>query len=200
MGRSEDLTGQKYGRWLVVGKADRPRYWRCICECGTQKDVLASSFLRGVSKSCGCYNREITRKRHLTHGESGTPLYHVWHGMLQRCYYDKHIDRQWYSDLNIDVCEEWRHDYAAFRDWMVENGYEVGMTLDRIDNTKGYCPENCRLVTPREQACNRRSNIMIDYNGKVQPLKIWAEELDINYHTLYRRIKKGLPFEAAICM
>ena len=130
---------------------------------------------------------------------TGTPLYNVWAGMKQRCYYEKHIDYQWYQANNITVCDEWRTDFMAFYRWAMDNGYHAGLTVDRIDNTKGYSPDNCRLATPEEQACNRRSNLNYTYDGRTQTLKQWAKELGINYGTLYYRVRiSDYSFEDAI--
>lgn len=196
-----DLTGMKFGRWLVLSKCgDKSGAWHCRCECGVERDVRGSALIRGMSKSCGCYCVDKAMENHTTHRGCGTRLYHVWRGMLQRCYYPKHIDRKWYAGNGITVCEEWQSDYVAFRDWALGNGYRPGLSIDRIDNSRGYSPDNCRWATPKEQACNRSTNLNYTHNGKTQCLKQWAEELNIKYHTLYCRIKNGHEFEDAIAM
>lgn len=171
-----------------------PIKWHCICECGTEKDVNKRSLVKGGTKSCGCYLRSM----HTTHGLSNTKLHGVWSGMLQRCYYDKHIDHEWYQAKGIEVCSEWRHDFSAFYEWAIHNGYKEGLSLDRIDNDKGYSPHNCRWVTPKDQANNRSTNIIVEYHGRSQTLKQWAEELGINYLRLYHRYRRGVPFQDAI--
>ena len=119
--------------------------------------------------------------------------------MVQRCEWPKHIDHKWYSERGITVCDEWRSDFKSFFDWAISNGYKEGLTLDRIDNDIGYSPENCRFVTPKEQANNRRTNIMVEHDGKTMTLKQWAEELGINYHLLYDRfVVRDLTFDEAI--
>lgn len=190
-----DLTGQRFGRLLVLSKADgKPGRWNCLCDCGNEKVVYGSCLVSGSTKSCGCYRREL----HMTHGMYHTRLRGVWAGMIQRCNYDKHIDNKWYKQNGITVCDEWRNSFQAFHDWAVANGYKDGLSIDRIDNAKGYNPDNCRFATPKEQACNRTNNIMITYHGRTQPLKVWTEELGLNYHTVYCRMRKGKSFEQAI--
>lgn len=196
MARYKDITGQKFHRLTALYPVEgvRPMKWHCVCECGAEVDVDAGSLRRGDTKSCGCYRREL----HRTHGMSRSKLHGVWSGILQRCYYDKHIDNKWYSQKGLEVCEEWRCDFKVFYEWAMMTGYREGLTLDRIDNDLGYSPDNCRWRTPQEQANNRSTNIRIEYNGKTQTLKQWASELGINYSKLYGRIKRGVPFQDAI--
>jgi len=97
------------------------------------------------------------------------------------------------------MCEEWKNGFMSFYDWAMSNGYRDDLTLDRIDNNLGYSPENCRFVTPKDQANNRRSNLRYTYQGKTMTLKQWAEALGIKYHKLYARVRtRGIPFELAI--
>ena len=198
--KSVNLTGRVFGRLTVVYKIEKSnsQKWHCICSCGREVDVCTHNLLKGVSKSCGCYQADLARAAHTTHGKSATKLHNVWWGMIQRCEYVNHIDRKWYSESGIEVCREWRNDFQKFYDWAVANGYKEGLSIDRIDNSKGYNPKNCRFVTPKDQANNRSTNILITYNNKTQTLKQWAEEYNIKYSTLYYRIKHGWSFERAI--
>ena len=118
--------------------------------------------------------------------------------MRQRCNNYNCQTYKKYGAKGIKICPEWDC-FEAFREWAYANGYREGLSLDRIDNTKGYYPENCRWVTWREQCNNRRSNISYEYNGKTQNLKQWCEELGLNYHLIYQRIKRdGFTFDDAI--
>lgn len=133
----------------------------------------------------------------------GTRLYGVWYGMLQRCNYGKHIDNKWYSAKNITVCDEWLYSFKNFKEWALENGYDENAprgacTLDRIDNNLGYSPENCRFIDSKAQANNRSTNINIEYMGKTQTLKQWAEELGMKYSLLYSRYKRRGVFEECL--
>ncbi len=92
----------------------------------------------------------------------GTSLYNIWRGARQRC---GHIagghaaDKKHYSDRGIDICPEWQESFSAFRSWALANGYEQGLYIDRIDNDKGYYPDNCRWVTVTESNRNKRSTL-----------------------------------------
>ena len=194
--RYKDISGQKFGRLTALFPIAgiRPIKWHCMCECGNEVDVSGCSLRNGTTKSCGCYKREL----HKTHGLTDTKLHGVWRGMLQRCYYQKHVDNKWYLSKSLEVCDEWRYDFASFYDWSIKNGYRDGLSIDRIDNSLGYSPENCRWSTPQEQANNRSTNINITYQGRTQTLKQWATELGIKYGTLYYRTTHGKSFGEAI--
>lgn len=192
---NEDLIGRVFGKLTVVNRVGNRSTWHCVCECGNEVDVSEYNLLHGKYKSCGC----ITKERLASKGFTNTKLHGVWAGMKSRCSYNKHIDYEWYQAKGITVCEEWKNSFKTFHDWAMTHGYKEGLSLERIDNNKGYCPENCRWATPKEQANNRSTNINITYNGETKTLKQWAESLGINYHCLYARVRtKGIPFEEAI--
>jgi len=125
-------------------------------------------------------------------------LYGIWYTMKTRCYKEKCINYKNYGGRGITVCNEWQSDFENFYNWALENGYVEGLSIDRIDNNKGYSPENCRWATRIEQANNQRSNHLITYNGKTQTLKQWADELKIPYTSLKSRINNyNFPIEKA---
>lgn len=113
---------------------------------------------------------------------------YVYYDMLRRCY--KPEDRAYYryGRRGITVCDEWRKDCCNFYKWAKDNGYKPGLQLDRIDNDKGYSPDNCHWVTPRDNMINRRCTRWIEYNGERHTLKEWAEITGIDYQVLADRI------------
>lgn len=116
-------------------------------------------------QSCGCLNNKKRRENNRKHGLYQHPLYNVWIDMKQRCYNpnDKYYDR--YGGRGIKVCEEWKNNFIAFYNDMI-NEYELGLSLDRIDNDGDYCKQNCRWATAKEQANNMSTNIINNYYGE----------------------------------
>lgn len=195
MAKKRDLTGQKFGRLLVLhDTGERKRgyvVWHCRCDCGNEVDVRGSHLTSGNTTSCGCYGRECVAERSTTHGMARQgethPVYWVWRYMLQRCENPNNPAYKDYGGRGIKVCEEW-HDPQVFIDWALTNGWQEGLSIDRIDNNGNYEPSNCRWTTQKEQARNKRNNRLITFNGKTQCLADWAEETGIKRQTLASRI------------
>ena len=139
--------------------------------------------------------RDITSKYYRM---SYHKLYYIHKTMLARCYNPKARGYERYGGRGVEVCEEWRKDRHIFFDWAFSNGYEDGLTLDRIDNFKGYSPDNCRWATRKQQANNRRSNHIICINGESHTITEWAEIKGIKVETLKTRLHKGWSEEKAV--
>lgn len=197
--RFVDLTGQVFGRLTVIDRAEnkgKQTIWRCRCECGNQLEVNAYNLKSGHTKSCGCINRE--NPPHKNHGKCRTRIYKTWCGMKARCHNEKNEFYDDYGGRGITVCLEWQNDFEAFYDWAIANGYASTLEIDRIDNDKGYSPDNCRWATRKEQCNNRRSNHFITCFGKTQTLSQWAEETGIKQSTIRHRLKKGWSVQDAL--
>lgn len=131
------------------------------------------------------------------HGQKGKRIYIIWNNMKQRCGNPNATEYTRYGGQGITVCEEWM-DFAGFYRDMAP-GYSDDMTLERIDNTKGYCKENCRWATRLEQSRNKRNVPLFMFQGKMRALGEIATIIDIKKDTLYRRIKNyGWSLEEAI--
>ena len=166
-----DMTGERYGKLVVIGrnpinnKQNKP-LWLCQCDCGSITTVTRRRLINGMTKSCGCYRKEQAKEQHTTHGMKHTRLYRIWAGMKDRClnpnskYWDK------YGGRGISVCNDWSNDFVKFHDWALANGYQEDLTLDRVDNDKGYSPGNCRWTTYLVQENNRGNNIRYIVNGE----------------------------------
>lgn len=116
----------------------------------------------------------------------------------KRCYNKSHPYYRYYGGKGITICSEWLSDYNSFKDWAISSGYSDNLTIDRIDNSKGYTPENCRWVTMKEQQNNRTNNRLITYKGCTKTMKQWSECLGIPYRTIKDRIvNRGYTAEKA---
>jgi hypothetical protein len=128
-------------------------------------------------------------------------LNHIYKDMKRRCYSRNFKQYKDYGGRGICVCDEWidktrngspaTKGWLAFKSWALSNGYKEGLSIDRIDNNKGYCPENCRWVDRRVQNNNTRKNRYIKYNGKTQSLADWCRELGLNYDRTKYRLNAG---------
>lgn len=166
MGALKDLTGQRFGRLVVIARVGstqkREATWECLCECG-RTIILPSYNLRsGNTKSCGCLSSDEARNRMTTHNMSRCRLYRVWCGIKQRCCNPSNPRYCRYGGRGIAVCDEWLNNFQAFYDWAMANGYDenaprMKCTIDRIDNDRGYSPNNCRWVDAKTQN-NNKSN------------------------------------------
>lgn len=165
-----DLTGRRFGRLVVIDQAPHKRglvAWNCRCDCGNMTIKTGSDLKSGRCNSCGCIRKE--RNNHYIHGDAHTRLHDIWSLMKDRCDNPNNKRHDLYYDRGIKVCDEWK-DYRNFKKWSLENGYADNLTIDRIDNDKGYSPDNCRWTDWRTQAENRRSVrpvIQMDLDGNV---------------------------------
>lgn len=159
----KDLTGRQFGKLTVLSqdkeRSVRQSYWICRCSCGNVKSICGSSLTSGVQISCGCVRHErlsLGSKALVTHGGTKTRLYKIYRGIIDRTEYPSSRNYQNYGARGIKMCPEWRQDFAVFRDWALSHGYHDDLSIDRINNSKGYEPNNCRWATSKTQANNRR--------------------------------------------
>lgn len=204
MGKFIDLTGQKFGRLTVVKRVENDKQgrakWLCKCDCGNIQIIQASKLRNGHSKSCGCLRIDTltanAAKRH-RHKLSNTKLYQVWANMKDRCLNPNCKNYKNYGGNGIKICAEWLIS-DNFLEWAIANGYKEGLTIDRIDNNKGYSPDNCRWTTFAEQENNKSNNHFITYKDRKQTLQQWADELKISRNTLLARINRDWTIERAL--
>lgn len=199
MGELKDIRGQRFGRLTVLDLAERKdghsSWWVCKCDCGNIKEVRRSCLVKGLTKSCGCYKRdkarEHGRKMMTKHGWYGTRVYNIWHQIVDRCDNPRSTQYRNYGERGIRICEEWRNHPERFCEWAMANGYEDGLSIDRIDVNGDYEPNNCRWITMEEQQTNKRNNVLITYKGKTQCIAEWSRELGVSYHRIYQRLNAG---------
>ena len=148
------MEGKEFGYLKVIGKSEKVGnrnqvYWDCECVCGTVKPFQGDGLRNGSSKSCGCKRAD----GHGTHRMSKSRIYSIYQHMLNRCRNPNVESYPYYGGKGITVCEEWQR-FEPFYDWSMANGYDERRSIDRIDNSKGYFPQNCRWSTDKEQARN----------------------------------------------
>ncbi len=202
MGKVIDLTGRKFGRWKVIKKTikrtqDRNIIYYCVCQCGITKNISASSLRRGRSKSCGCLQKERAvyagYKSH-THGRSHTKEHQAWLAMKRRCYKKDCKEYIRYGGRGIQVCDQWLKSFENFFKDLGEAPTSKH-SIDRIDNDDNYKPNNCRWATAKEQANNRRTNILVHD----MTLMEYCQEHDLNYRIINQRITRDhWPIDKAI--
>lgn len=126
-------------------------------------------------------------------------LYAVWSAMKQRCTNSKNKRWERYGGRGISVCAEWKDSYDNFKVWALSNGYREGLTLDRIDNNKGYEPSNCRWATYHEQNLNTSRSVHIEYKGEVHSPQEWADLYGLKLKAIYTRMERtGVSFIEAL--
>lgn len=124
------------------------------------------------------------------HGKKNTRLYRIWKVMKGRCYNKNHIKYPNYGARGIKVCDEWIHDFMAFYNWAMNNGYNDTLTIDRMDVNGDYTPSNCRWANAKQQMRNTTRNVCYTINGETHCLSEWCEICNLNYQTVHSRIHK----------
>lgn len=193
----DDYIGKKNNMLTVIGIAERlPNdnkwYLECQCDCGNTIRLLPYQFKKGQVKSCGCLKKNSPAR---VDGRTLNPLYGTWFQMISRC--ENPNDKKYYryGARGIKVCPEW-HDFNNFSAWSDSvGGRPEGFTLDRINNDGDYCPENCRWASSFQQANNKSSNIVLEFNGKSQTLKEWSVETGLKWSLLHNRYLRGWSVE-----
>jgi hypothetical protein len=167
---SENLKGNTYGRLTALSysytKSKPGRvFWDCLCECGKTVTVRTDGLKSGNTLSCGCLQKDITKALKLTHGKSGSRVYTIWEGLINRTRNKANARYHRYGGRGIKVCDEWLKFENFYKD-MGEPPTEEHQ-IDRIDNDGDYEPGNCRWVLPIQNAYNKgaRTTTTSKYKG-----------------------------------
>lgn len=202
MGKILDLTGKRFGHLVALRKTDAKTkkgvIWECICDCGKTHYVFASKLTSGHTSSCGCYAHIAVGDAHRKHGKRNTRLYNIWIKIKGRCNNPKNEAYENYGGRGIKIFHDWEIDFQSFYDWAIKNGYQDNLSIDRIDNNKGYSPDNCRWATAKIQSRNKRNNRYITAGGETHILEDWAKITGISKKTIHQRLKRGWSEEKSV--
>lgn len=185
--------GDRYGHLIIIDEIESTiksngqtqRQFRCLCYCGKETIGKLDYLRNGNKTSCGCI-----RGKDGKHHQTGTRLYRIWSNMKQRCTLITHEKYHHYGGRGIEVCKEWQN-FETFYEWAMSNGYSDELTIDRINNDGNYEPTNCRWVTQKAQANNKRNNVLITHNNENKTIAEWSEFANIPQSVLQWRLNKG---------
>lgn len=198
--RVKNCAGVEFGKLTVLSYAGRSKYgqaaWLCRCQCGRETVVQGGDLRSGNTSSCGCVKRSVLGNSRRTHGKSRTRTYSIWCNMLDRCRRAGAKDWGKYGGRGITVCSRW-HQYRHFLADMGE--CPAGMTIERIENDKGYYQENCKWATRQQQTNNRSTTVFYEHNGLRLAATDWDVRLGLKKGTTYRRVYVlGWPLSRAL--
>jgi HNH endonuclease len=193
-----DMTGLRFGRLLVVKRAENTKSgntrWQCRCDCGVETVIRAGGLRRGVTRSCGCLSREVTAARNGTHGLSRHPACKSFTAAKSRCrnagnsHYANYGGRGIHFNF-VSFEEFWNH---------IGSAWQLGLTLDRINNEGHYEVGNVRWVSRAEQARNKRNNVWLEHDGRRQTLSEWSRELGLTPSAMSNRHRDRGPDSARL--
>lgn len=207
----KDRIGQRIGKLVVIergpnkietaksGKTSVRACWVCLCDCGNiivasghnLNKALNNPDSTAGTRSCGC----LMGKGGLKHGLATTKEYGAWRNIVQRCLNPNNTHYADYGGRGIKICDKW----LTFEGFLDDMGRRPeGMTIDRIDNELGYYKENCRWVNMEVQGNNRRTNVKLEFDGKIMTISQWAREKGLSKGALKSRIERGWTIERAL--
>lgn len=191
MARAKEMKNKRFGRLLVVSRHGRDSRnnatWNCLCDCGNTT-IVNTADLNKHRKSCGCFARERMAALNKTHGLSHTRAFRSWTKAKQRCFDPKHVAFHKYGGAGITMCDKWKNSFADFYSDMGEPP-TPRHSLDRIENTKGYEPGNCRWASKKQQSDNSQWPRLITFRGETKNLSEWARSLGMDINSVRTRIK-----------
>ena len=187
------IFGKLTVKELTVNRKHKQKVYLCQCECGSFVEVMSANLKKGNSKSCGCSRAKTSATRmallNLKHGETKTKLWKTWSGIVERttCSTSSHYKR--YGGAGIGIYKDWLI-YENFAQYIGQPP-SITHSIDRIDNNKGYEPNNIRWATAKEQAHNRKTNVYVKINGKKVVSSEAAKILNVSKSTISRWVKQN---------
>lgn len=187
----KDITGQRFDHLVAIKPIDRNSHgntiWMCKCDCGNYHATTVTYLKLGHCKSCGCVRYDKIKEIRTKHGMTRTRIYRIWQNMKNRCRHPNNPRYKDYGARGITYCEEWEK-FELFYEWAQKTGYNDKLTIERIDNNKGYSPDNCRWATTEEQQYNKRTTHFLTYKGETKSMAEWSKIKGIKLQTLAARI------------
>lgn len=187
-----DRTGTEFNGIIFLRRAENKGQnvmWLCKCTCGNEYVDRAEHIFSG--RKCPDCGRKSQSQKISKHGKYKDALYAVWLSMKQRCNNPKCKAYKDYGGRGISVCSEWADDYLIFAKWANDNGYQKGLSIDRIDVNGNYEPSNCRWLTISEQQMNKRTNHLITFNGETDTITNMARKYGFEPSTIEGRLTKN---------
>ena len=186
------LVGKRFGRLRILSERKAIQTGRMrlkvtyICDCGKSKEVWADGILKGRSRSCGCLHRDILKKGY----DITSPTWHSWQNIKGRCNPKTKLHQRKKKHYgHVTVCDRWLGN-DGYKNFLSDMGERPnGKSIDRIDNEKGYSPDNCRWSTPKEQVQNRRVTLRVLVDGNIKTAAEFAEMAGICYNTAFYFVK-----------
>lgn len=184
----DKYLGEKHGKLTILqvwrDYTRKETMCRCLCDCGKIKDTYLHSVRYGRIRSCGC------GRGNFRHGKHGCRLYRIWQAMLNRCRNKNAANYKYYGGIGISVCNEWES-YPNFEKWALKNGYNDGLTIDRIDENGNYEPSNCRWASMLEQNNLHKRNVYkLNLDGDTVSLKVFCDRVGLSYDMIETRLKR----------
>lgn len=193
-----DVTGKKFNHLTALRRSHDKGgkvFWVCRCDCGNEAEVESYKLRTGHTTSCGCYRDLRRSESHTTHGMSGSRTYLIWSLMLHRCNNPNSPIFKHYGGRGIKVCARW----LKFEEFLSDMGEAPPhLTLERLDNEKGYEPSNCTWVSRKEQVRNRRNTLRLTLEGETKTIGEWADLGGVSAKTIKARLQRGWAPEMAV--
>lgn len=185
------MEGKVFGHLTVLEYVGNEK-WKCLCDCGNISYPNGNSLRTGKTKSCGCGYQEKLVDSLTTHGKRHTRIYSIYTNMKSRCYNKNRSNYKYYGGKGIQICDDWKSSFENFYKWSMSNGYTDDLEIDRIDNSLGYSPENCRFVTRIEQIGNRTNSLYIVVNEEKILFKELCKKQGVDYKTAHNQLRQGV--------
>lgn len=188
---NDELIRKRFGRLVVIKINNESLEYICKCDCGKEKITIKKYLIYGQTKSCGCLHKENPNKFKKTHGQSKTQAYRCWQAMKNRCLNSNGNRFSDWGGRGIDICDRWKQSFENFIEDM--GNTDKGMSLERIDNERGYFKENCEWIPKGNQNKNKRSVPLVNLKGEMITLKEVWKRLNNKYchQTIINKFKKN---------